>query len=67
MAKKVYSGRVQETLDAIPNVKTFGDVAAGLMAAMEALRKGEITTEEGKAIIRAVNKRRREINALLKV
>ncbi len=67
MAKKVYSVRVQETLDAIPKIKTFGDMAAGLVAATDALLRGEITTEECKAITKAVNKRRREINAGLKI
>ena len=65
MAKKVYSKRVQETLDAIPNVN-FGDLRVGLVAAMEALQKGEITPDECKAIVNAVNKRNRALNAALR-
>lgn len=66
MAKKVYSKLVQETLDAIPNVKTVGDMIAGLMATADAVRNGEITIEESKAITKAVNKQRRAFNAALK-
>ena len=67
MAKKGYSPRVQESLDAILSGKiTCGDLIAGLMATNDALLNGEITIEESKAITKATNKRNREIRAALK-